>query len=254
MHDSSTSLETSNLTPRFLGVLGGMGPLAGAQFALRVVQLTPASRDQEHIPLALYNDPRIPDRSAALTASGADPLQAMCSGIVALEIAGADCIAIPCNTAHLWFQQLQASASVPLFHIVDAVVSDLSRHNLHGQRVGILGTPATLACGLYQDALTQAGYQVLVPAPEDFEHCVRAIAQVKANEMEAAFASVAKSIEALVLQGAKAIVLGCTELPLAVPQDRRDRFDAVLTDSIDALAREVVRVFRPESADCAVAA
>ncbi|MDM0071566.1 amino acid racemase [Variovorax sp. J31P207] len=233
-------------TPRCLGVLGGMGPMAGAQFALRLVQLTPAGCDQEHIPLALRNDPRIPDRSAALMAGGADPLPAMLEGIAALQVAGADCIAIPCNTAHLWFKQLREASKVPLFHIVDAVVQDLQRQGMRGLSVGVLGTPATLACGLYQNALKKAGHPVLVLEDDDFQDCVDAIALVKANEMPAAFTAVSRSIRKLLAAGARAIVLGCTELPLAVPHERRAEFDGVvLTDSIDALAKQVLSVFRP---------
>ena len=80
--------------PRCLGVLGGMGPLAGVHFLRRLIEMTPASRDQEHIPVLLRNDPRVPDRTAAMLAGGKSPLPDMMQGIALLEDAGADCIAI----------------------------------------------------------------------------------------------------------------------------------------------------------------
>jgi len=108
-----------------------------------------------------------------------------------------------------------------------------------------LGTPATLASGLYQGALEKAGHSVLVLEDHDFQDCVDAIALVKANEMAAAFTAVSRCIRKLMAAGARAVTLGCTELPPAVPHHRRDEFECVLTDSIDALAKQVVSVFRP---------
>lgn len=220
-----------------LGILGGMGPLAGASFALRLVQLTEAAVDQEHIPTILCNDPRIPDRSSAMLAGGESPLPAMQRGIRLLEAAGAGCIAVPCNTAHLWFDELAGATRLPVLHIAEAVVQNLRRHGLRDGRVGVLGTPATLALGLYQRTLEAAGYEAIVPAPDEVQsHCVAAIAAVKAGRLDAAWAPAAEGIRALAARGARAVVLGCTELPLAVPHARRGEFDCLLTDSIDALA------------------
>ena len=232
--------------PRRLGVLGGMGPLAGAAFALRMVQLTPVDNDQQHIPVLLCNDPGIPDRSSALLCHGPSPLPAMLRGIATLVAGGADCIAIPCNTAHLWFDELQAASPRRLLHIVDSVVADLRRQGVTQGKVGILGTPATVAMGLYQRHLRAAGYQPIEPSPEDMQRlCVPAIAAVKANRIDDAFAPAAEGIRLLARQGARAVVLGCTELPLAVPAQRRREFDIVLTDSIDALALEAIGLMRP---------
>ena len=235
--------------PNCLGVLGGMGPLAGAQFAVRVAQLTPAARDQEHIPVVLRNDPRIPDRSSALAGGGESPLMAMMRGIAMLEDAGADCIAIPCNTAHLWFGQLQAASRAQLLHIAQAVVLDLRRLGCSQGKVGVLGTRATLQMGLYQRFLREAGYQALVPQDEAvLKDCSDAIAAVKGNRLEQALAPAARCIEWLVRQGAAAVVLGCTELPLAIPQERQRQFGVPITDSIDALARHAVDLFRAQDA------
>lgn len=234
-------------TPTCLGVLGGMGPLAGALFLTRLIALTPASRDQDHIPVLLRSDPRIPDRSAAMMSGGKSPLPDMMQGIALLEDAGADCIVIPCNTAHLWYAQLAANSKAPVLHIVDAVLRDIRSHGLHAGKVGLLGTPATLALNLYQPVLREAGYEVIVPLPgtPTLTDCVSAIGAVKANRMHGAFEHGARSINALIDQGAQAVVLGCTELPLAIPIHRRQEFACVLTDSVDALARQVLEIFRP---------
>lgn len=226
-----------------LGILGGMGPLAGAAFAARLVALTPAVRDQDHIPALLCNDPRIPDRSGARLGQGEDPLAAMMASLRLLERAGASLIAIPCNTAHLWYEQMAARTPVPLLHIVEAVCDDLERLGVRGP-VGLMGTPATLKLGLYQAPLRDRGFEVLVPDDAGVAQCVESIAAVKGNRPGEAFEPAAQCIRALVARGAEAVVLGCTELPLAVPHERRHEFGPVLTDSIDALARAALAQFR----------
>jgi aspartate racemase len=222
--------------PGLLGILGGMGPLAGAAFAARLVALTPVERDQDHVPALLCNDPRVPDRSSARLGQGEDPLAAMLAGLRLLERAGAGLIAIPCNTAHLWYEQMAARTRVPVLHIVEAVCEDLERLGVRGP-VGLMGTPATLQLGLYQQPLRERGLQVLTPDDAGLAQCVAAIAAVKGNRPDQAFAPAAQCIRGLMARGAQAVVLGCTELPLAVPHDRREEFDVVLTDSIDALAK-----------------
>jgi len=240
-------MTTEALLPRCLGVLGGMGPLAGAHFLTRLIEMTPATCDQEHIPVLLRSDPRIPDRTAAMLSGGKSPLPDMMQGIALLEDAGADCIAIPCNTAHLWFPQLAASSHVPILHIVDAVLDDLARQGIQSGPVGLLATPATLALDLYQPALKAHGYEVLLPQAHAFDDCVEAIRLVKAGRMEDALAPAIRAVESLAALGARAVVLACTELPLALPNDHRGAFNVVITDSVDALARRVLAVFRPTS-------
>lgn len=230
-----------------LGVLGGMGPLAGAAFATRLVALTPAERDQDHVPVLLCNDPRVPDRSSARLGLGEDPLEAMVAGLQLLERAGAKLIAIPCNTAHLWYEQMVKRTRVPLLHIVEAVCEDLEALGAGGP-IGLMGTPATLKLGLYQQPLRQRGYELLLPDEHGLAQCVEAIAAVKGNRPDKAFAPAARCIRGLIARGARAVVLGCTELPLAVPHERRSEFDAVLTDSIDALARAALARYGREGA------
>ena len=235
-----------NASEGYLGVLGGMGPLAGAQFALRVAALTPAAADQAHIPVILRNDPRIPDRSTAHMAGGPSPLPAMREGIRFLEASGSQVIAIPCNTAHLWYDELAASASVPVLHIVQSVVDDLVRQGVPSGRIGLMGTTATLALGLYQRHLEAAGYECIVPTDEEVEtECMGAIRAVKAGQMEASIEPAVRCVNVLHDRGADAVVLGCTELPLAIPHALRAGLGP-LSDSIDALALAAIAHCRPD--------
>src|SRR5690625_2384056 len=123
-----------------LGVLGGMGPAATADFMAKLAARTRAERDQDHIATLVYSDPSTPDRSDAMLHGGPDPLPALLHGIEYLCSAGVAAIAVPCNSAHYWFAQLSESASVPLLNIVDAVASQI-QHD-HGRPM-VLGLDRT---------------------------------------------------------------------------------------------------------------
>jgi aspartate racemase len=221
---------------RILGVLGGMGPLASAQFMVRLTLLTPAERDQDHVPAVLWSDPRIPNRSAARLAGGEDPLPALLRGLRGLEAAGAGAIAIPCNTAHGWFTEMQAATSLPILHIVDAAAAELARLGVEEGPIGVMGTAGTLAMRLYQDRLADRGYACMVPEPEEMARQVTpAIGLVKANRVAEAYGPLAEVAAALVARGARAVVLGCTEIPLGIAAGPALPFP--VADTIDALAR-----------------
>jgi aspartate racemase len=224
------------MAERVLGILGGMGPLAGAQFLLRLTLLTPAERDQDHIPAVLWSDPRIPDRTAARLHGGEDPLPALLRGIRGLEAAGCGAIAIPCNTAHGWYEAMQAATPLPILHIVDAAAEDLRRQGLAGARVGLMATAGTLAMRLYQERFDALGHAVITPDEAQMRDRVGpGIALVKANRVAEAYAPLAEVARSLIARGAEAVVLGCTEIPLGIQAGPVLPFPVV--DTIDALAR-----------------
>jgi aspartate racemase len=229
---------------RVLGVLGGMGPLAGATFMQRLTLLTPALRDQDHIPSVLWSDPRVPDRTAARLAGGQDPLPALMRGIRGLEAAGCGAIAIPCNTAHGWFDAMQAGTRLPILHIVEAAADELLRLGVTAGPVGLMATKGTLAMRLYQDRLEGRGYRMLVPTEAEMDSTIMpAIDAVKANRVAEAYAPLAAAALALVERGARAVVLGCTEIPLGMAAGPALPFP--VADTIDALARAAVAWARP---------
>jgi len=225
-------------TDRMLGVLGGMGPLASAQFMARLTLLTPAERDQDHVPAILWSDPRVPDRGAARAGAGPDPLPHLVRGLQGLAAAGCGAVAIPCNTAHGWIEGMRAATTLPILHIVDAAACDLRRQDVLPGPVGVMGTAATLAMRLYQDQLGQAGWPCLEPTQGEMTRLILpAIAAVKANRVQDAYAPLAEAVLALHSRGARAVVLGCTEIPLGIQAGPHQDLGVPLVDTIDALAR-----------------
>jgi len=225
---------------RVLGVLGGMGPLASAEFMRRLTLLTPAERDQDHVPAVLWSDPRVPDRTAARLAGGEDPTPALIRGLRGLEAAGCGAVAIPCNTAHGWFDAMQAATRLPILHIVDAGAEELARLGVEDGTVGVMGTAGTLAMRLYQDRLATRGYDCAVPSEAEMSRLVTpAIAAVKAGDVAGAYAPLAEAATLLASRGARAVVLGCTEIPLALAAGPALPFP--VCDTLDALARAAIR-------------
>ncbi|MGF6776758.1 aspartate/glutamate racemase family protein [Paraburkholderia sp. GAS334] len=195
-----------------IGVLGGMGPLATVDFMDKVVRLTRATCDQEHLPMLVANLPFIPDRSLAILDGGEDPLPAMLSGVDLLNRNEVGVIAIPCNSAHHWYPQLQARSAAPILHIGEACVSAIPAG---AERVAILGTSGMVASGFYQEALASRGVDPIVPdgiTQAHLDACVRA---AKAGDVDEATVQLSAALAILIAQGVRAAVMACTEIPLA---------------------------------------
>ena len=227
----------------FLGVLGGMGPLATADFLRKLVKKTDASVDQEHIPVMLYGDCTTPDRTASIAGSGPSPLPKLLEGIQFLNDSGAKVICIPCNSAHCWFTEMQAASRVPLLHIVRASAGQVRKKNPAAKTVGILSTFGTHRMGLYKDTLGEMGYAVVSPTDNEFETLVSpAIAMIKANKWAEAEVTFETAARHLVERGADITVLGCTEIPFGMERQCRAN-PARFVDSNDALVEAVTAFF-----------
>jgi aspartate racemase len=222
-----------------LGILGGMGPAASAEFVSRLIKQTPATCDQEHVPFVLWNEPRIPDRSTAMQAGDNAPLLWLLQGIQALKTVGCDRIVIPCNSAHFWYNDM-TKMGVPITHIVDSIADQLRALNLENTTIGIMGTQGTIEHGLYQNRLTQQGWCCIVPDRAEMDFFVQpAIDLIKAGKIAESQLLLMKTIHSLIDRGAKAIVLGCTELPLSINIDREQGVPVV--NSIDSLVQAVIK-------------
>lgn len=230
--------------PFLLGVLGGMGPLATLDFLRRLLEATPAQSDQQQIPTVVWNVPQIADRQKALAGTGPSPLPQLLHAVEKLNQAGASHIAIPCNTAHHWYDALSEASSAPFLHIVDATLDALSQAEEKPQRVGVIATKGTLDAGWYQERLAAQSIEVVVPTPEELAqwfvpgcYAVKRGALVEGGEL------LALQANALFARGAQKLVLACTEVPVALEAVRAP-FRHLTWDPAQALAERCSQLWQ----------
>jgi aspartate racemase len=201
--------------PLTLGIIGGLGPEATVDFFGRVVRATPARTDQEHLRILIDNHPQIAGRVAAILANGPSPVPGMLASARLLQQAGADFLAVPCNTAHYFLPELQKQITLPFVDMITEVVQWLGRTPTTIRKVGLMASTATLQVELYQQPMRAAGLMPLVPPPELQELLMSFIFDLKAGVPHGELRPrVLRVMASLLAQGAEAIVAGCTEVPL----------------------------------------
>ncbi len=201
---------------RVIGILGGMGPEATLDLYRQILCLTPADRDQDHVPVLIYSNPKIPDRTLALTRGGESPLPYLVDAAKILEEGGAGIIAMPCNAAHHYLAEIRREISIPFLDMVEETCLVLRRRLPRAKTAGLIATLGTLGSRVYERALLKEGIRMLAPDEAGQQRIEWGIARVKAGDCgrptQEAFQSVG---ERLAGAGADAVILGCTEVPLA---------------------------------------
>jgi aspartate racemase len=223
-----------------VGVLGGMGPAATADFYAKLVRRTPAGRDQDHLPVVIWGDPRVPDRVSSVRDGTDAAYLALLYGAHRLAEAGARLAAMPCHTAHFFLERLQADSGLRFVDMVAETVAAVATRQGRVSRAGLLATAGTLGSGLYQTRLADIGVEIVTPRPDVQRRVATAIAMVKRNDPGSARPLVEDAIGDLRDAGAQIVVLACTELPLALAGSSAPLGDTVL-DPTDLLAAAVVR-------------
>lgn len=197
--------------PAVLGVLGGMGPLATADFLRLLAERHPAGTDQEHPRVIVLSDPSVPDRTASLLAGDDAPLAPIAAGLRSLTAWGADLLAVPCNTAHAYVDRLDLE--VPVVHIVDAALDAAVRTAPGG--AWLLASTGTVRTGLYQRRAAARGYPLRTPGPAGQRTVHEALTLVKAGDPDAAGWALRRVVHRLWQRAPLPVLAGCTELPIA---------------------------------------
>jgi aspartate racemase len=243
-----------------IGIIAGAGPYAGLDLLTKILSQTDASRDQDHLTIMSLSGPgQIPDRTAYLLGDAStNPAEAIADQILLLEASGADIIGIPCNTAHAppIFDTLrerldQMGSSVLLLHMVQEVAHYLGQRHPLLARVGVLSTTGTYLARIYPENLSGFGLTVLVPdertqteevhpAIYDPHYGIKASGRGTSRALE----KLSTAARRLREQGAEAVILGCTEIPLAVQGSSLEGMPVV--DATLVLARALVRAAAPE--------
>ena len=200
-----------------IGIIGGMGPMATVDLYTKIINLTPATCDQEHLHIIIDNYPQIPSRMTAIMQGTESPLPKLIESAKLLERAGADVIGIGCNTAHYWYHDIQNAIKVPIINMIDnaAVYVRANRPELSG-KIMLLSTKATIKIKLYANAFSAENLELKVPNLENQEIVEAAINEVKAGHIadNRYLPQMQEMMDRSAKQGIRAFIGGCTEIPL----------------------------------------
>ena len=197
-----------------LGIIGGMGPAATCDLMEKIIALTAAQRDQDHLHILTDVNTAIPDRTAAILHGGPDPVPQMAASAARLERAGADFLIMPCNTAHYFYDRLAEHTSLPILHMPRLTAAVLRQAGV--KRAGVLATDGTVQSGVYARALAGEGVEPVYPAPEDQARIMSLIYDgVKGRRIPLTDIPVEDILSRLRERGAEKFLLACTELPIA---------------------------------------
>lgn len=197
-----------------IGIIGGMGPLATCDLFRKIIDVTDAGCDQEHIRVCIDNNTEIPDRTAAILHGGADPVEQMVLSAKGLCAMGADVLIMPCNTAHYFYERVSEAVSIPFLHMIEETAAAIKAKGI--RRVGLLATDGTVQSGVYAKAFEKAGISMMVPSAQGQKAVMGLIYEgVKAGNYRYNLDDFYAAMDALLDSGAETLVLGCTELPVA---------------------------------------
>lgn len=203
-----------------VGILGGMGPMATVDLFQKIIQNTPVISDENHLPIIIYNNPKIPSRTKAISGEGESPLPEMIRTAKTLEKSGVDFIVVPCNTAHYWLSKVQAEVQIPIYNMIEITASFIKENHPELKNgILLLATKETYAVGLYQNAFNKIGMTLHVPTIQEQDEIALAINEVKAGKLEnnKYLHSLDNILERYQLSHISAVIGGCTEIPLLFP-------------------------------------
>lgn len=219
-----------------LGILGGLGPMAGVYFCEMLISHTEALCDAEHINFLLSSRADTPDRSSfILGQSKDDPTAAMTEEAQRLQSAGADVIAIPCNTAHYFYDSISRSIDIPVLNIIEETAKYCK--SLGVTKIAVLSTEGTAASGAYKRVLDGYGIEPIPLSPEEQRVITRIIFEEIKSGTEPDLISFLRVSNSLIERGADLIILGCTELSLIKKQTPLPEH---FVDSLELLALSAI--------------
>ena len=222
-----------------IGILGGMGPAACAEFLRILARDCPAHDDSQHPKIIMLSDPETPDRSNGIMGLGPDPLPVIRRNLFQLAEWGADVLAVPCNTAHYFIDRFREELTVPLIHIVEETVK-AAKELSQGNCSWLLATDGTQKSLIYPVCAEKMRYHFLKPSPDQQERIQKCVRLVKAGDMKAAGETMNNVVRELWEERDVPVTMGCTELPLAyeasgLPLERQ-------VSSLKALSDACIRV------------
>jgi aspartate racemase len=233
-------LKGTYLKEKIIGILGGMGPEATADLFSRIIRETPARKDQDHLRVIVDNNPKIPDRTAAILGEGVSPLPEMVKTAKNLEKAGVDFIIMPCITAHYYYEELRKSVKIPVLNMVELTAQTISKNFPKAKRAGLLGTTGTVKGKLFDESLGKFGVEMIYPSDAFQRKIMEAIYDyIKAGKILEGRKIVVDVANHLIELGAEVIICGCTETSLVL---KNGDITKPVVDPMQILAQTAVKI------------
>lgn len=228
-----------------VGVLGGVGPMATVYFMDLIIEMTEASKDQDHINMLVSNHATIPDRTEyIMRRSDESPLDVMVEDARMLARSGCEFLVIPCNTAHYFLEEIQSSVTIPVLNIIEETIK-FSREKIGTadaplKTLGIMATEGTITSGTFSHYGTPMGVKAVAPDTvfqKKVNHIIYDL--VKAGK-PVAEEEMMEVIDHLRSKGCDAVIMGCTELSIAYKDLQLGAKNSDVIDTLEVLARATV--------------
>lgn len=224
---------------KIVGILGGMGPMSTVDLMRMITEKTPVKEEREHLRILVDSRPQIPDRPAALLGTGPSPVPMLQESACLLEQWGAELLAVPCNTAHGFLEEVQEAVSIEVLDMIGLVGDALARAFPSGASVGLLATTAAGKTRVFHDRLPDV--HLLLPSDRDQEELVtQAIREVKLGvDLASPRSKLWRAADTWTDPRPAAVIAGCTEVELALTGGGEASLPVLRP--MDLLAEEIVR-------------
>lgn len=223
-----------------VGILGGMGPEATSDLFSKIIGFTDAKRDQDHIKIIVENNVSIPDRTSFILGRGENPLKYLIKSALRLELMGADLIAMPCNTAHYFYDDIVNLLDVTFVNMIDEVGKYILQSYGENSRAGLLATKGVYSTEIYKNTCSRYGVEIVNPSVENQDEVLNLIYSIKKGNKDISLPSIYSILDEFKKQDISTIILGCTELPLIFNNLDMDDFNFI--DSTAVLAKKLVEL------------
>ena len=198
-----------------IGILGGMGTQAGLDFCSKLAKLNRGKADQKYPLFILYNKSNTPDRKQNLKKYN-KVLKSLVEGCKFLQKNKCKFISIPCNTAHYWYKDLKKKIKIPILNMPEIVYSNAKKNLKRNSKIGLLATEATIKTGVYSHYFNKKFLLISPNAILQQRSVNKSIKLVKMGKTKEAERAIKPAVNYLIKKKCKKIILGCTELPIAI--------------------------------------
>jgi aspartate racemase len=234
------TLLTGRMPKKLVGIIGGMGPQATADLFSKIIKLSPAQKDQEHIHIIIDNFAQIPDRTGFLLGGGENPLPYLLNSAKRLKNAGAEILAMPCNTAHYFLPQIQKEIGIPFISIIESAAAELKEKFPKAQNVVLLASLGTKKTQIYDKILIKNGFNLLnLDAELDGEIMTAIYDGVKKGKTDEFIPAFENTVNKIIFKYKPDIFISaCTEIPILM---EKIVCEIPAIDATSALAAAVVK-------------